>query len=311
MWDGYGANGPVLMLRSQRQALEREFRSTVPPPSVEDAPYRLRPAPICFRTVAEAEDVLCALDSFFREVAQDAGCAERLPCWNKDGTSLASDEVQKAGYHIAHIAACDLSDVSVEAYCGLSSDPSLCLQLHRDVGKSRHRQLLTPRGADRPPVKDALPARLAAQRAARGDQGWKRAAVPRLDHRATASWQWPRDVPLNKATLSRGVTFDEIVSASSVEAVAEVRTEAEEIMARPEVAGWKGWGGRIGPFCRSGAKAPKTGLHDALVSDPSFQDWPTLEQRAADVQRDERKPRSRSAPAPTADPLPDRQRRRP
>jgi hypothetical protein len=47
---------------------------------VEDAPYRLRPAPITFRSVAEAEQVYKELDAFFRQVADDANCVEQLPC---------------------------------------------------------------------------------------------------------------------------------------------------------------------------------------------------------------------------------------
>jgi hypothetical protein len=79
LWDKW-AGGPVLMLRSQRQALEEQLRRTVPRPSVEDVPFRMRPAPLTFRTDAEAQEVYELLNGFFRAVAEDASCVEQMPC---------------------------------------------------------------------------------------------------------------------------------------------------------------------------------------------------------------------------------------
>ena len=72
-----------------------------------------------------------ALTSFFREVAREAGCAERLPCWDKGGRSRAPEQVQEAGYRVAQIAARDLSDISIDAYRNLGVDPALSLSLIR------------------------------------------------------------------------------------------------------------------------------------------------------------------------------------
>ena len=136
-------------------------------------------------------------------------------------------------YHAAQSAARDLSAISIQAYRNLSIDPAASLQYHRaehqksrvgarqaltgprKSGKSGGKYRTTSKADEDAAVKNAMAARLGAQRAVAGEQGWKFAPVPHLDHRPTNKlWQWPKDVPLHKA-FARGVTFDEFVVAPS------------------------------------------------------------------------------------------------
>ena len=76
-------------------------------------------------------------------------------------------EEQVAGYRIAHVAACALTPINVQAYRNLNSSPATTLQMHRDQGAGHNRQKLDAED-------DSVPARLGWIQAGLQNVTWER-----------------------------------------------------------------------------------------------------------------------------------------